>query len=268
MSGKSKRNVERALRAHYRAERGAPDAEAKAATLAAVRAAVASERPAGERGGRDDVRRVRGRSGALHPPARVGSAACARGDHGGGLLAVERHGTRLLGRLGHAGGGDGARRPTRPAGQRHAPRVRARVRLPLRLPRGRAWRGSSCWGARTSWRSRPSRSRRRSRWEPIPSRRSCTHACPTSSRARAPCSLRAAARSSQALPLACVWTLLVMAGAYAVHALAPDAYAQASTWAWALVAVGSLGWAAREVRTWLGSIAAGLDVFAPASTPR
>lgn len=51
MSGKSKRNVERALRAHYRAERGAPDAEAKAATLAAVRAAVASERPAGERGG-------------------------------------------------------------------------------------------------------------------------------------------------------------------------------------------------------------------------
>ena len=45
MSPTSKRDVGRLLQAHYRAERGAPDAAAKAATLKAVRA-VATERPA------------------------------------------------------------------------------------------------------------------------------------------------------------------------------------------------------------------------------
>ena len=43
MSDVGKRDVERLLRAHYRAERGAPDEMSKAAALAAVRAAVASE---------------------------------------------------------------------------------------------------------------------------------------------------------------------------------------------------------------------------------
>ena len=43
MSDVGKRDMERLLRAHYRAERGAPDEASKAAALAAVRAAVASE---------------------------------------------------------------------------------------------------------------------------------------------------------------------------------------------------------------------------------
>ena len=42
MSDVGKRDVERLLRAHYRAERGAPDEMSKAAALAAVRAAVAA----------------------------------------------------------------------------------------------------------------------------------------------------------------------------------------------------------------------------------
>lgn len=73
---------------------------------------------------------------------------------------------------------------------------------------------------------------------------------------------------TKALPLAWLWTLLVMAGAYALFALAPGAYAQASAWAWALVAAGSLVWAAREVRAWLACIARGLDALGPASTLR
>ena len=74
--------------------------------------------------------------------------------------------------------------------------------------------------------------------------------------------------SSQALALSCAWALLVIVGTYAAFSLVPDAYAQASTWAWALVAAGSLGWAAHEVRTWIRGIEGGLDVFAPASAAR
>lgn len=73
---------------------------------------------------------------------------------------------------------------------------------------------------------------------------------------------------SQAMPLACLWALLVMAAAYAVFSLAPHAYAQASGWAWTLVATGSLAWTVREVRTWLGCISSGLDTLAPHSTSR
>ena len=47
MSDVGKRDMERLLRAHYRAERGAPDDASKAAALAAVRAAVASEQRSG-----------------------------------------------------------------------------------------------------------------------------------------------------------------------------------------------------------------------------
>lgn len=70
---------------------------------------------------------------------------------------------------------------------------------------------------------------------------------------------------SQALPLACAWTLLVAACAYALFALAPLAYAQGSAWAWAVVATGSLAWAVREVRAWLACLASGLDALAPSS---
>ena len=70
---------------------------------------------------------------------------------------------------------------------------------------------------------------------------------------------------SQALPLACAWTLLVAGGAYALFTLVPLAYAQGSAWVWALVAAGSLVWAAREVRSWLCAVAGGLDMLAPAA---
>ena len=73
---------------------------------------------------------------------------------------------------------------------------------------------------------------------------------------------------SQALPLGFAWTLLVMAAAYAAFSLVPDAYAQASAWAWALVAAASAAWAAREARAWLGCIAGGLDKLASSSTLR
>ena len=73
---------------------------------------------------------------------------------------------------------------------------------------------------------------------------------------------------SQALPLACAWTLLVAAGAYALFTLVPLAYAQGSAWAWALVAAGSLVWAFREARAWLGGIAGGLDMLAAAANQR
>ena len=74
--------------------------------------------------------------------------------------------------------------------------------------------------------------------------------------------------AAQALPLACAWTLFVMAASYAVFALMPDAYGQASAGAWALVAAASLAWAAREVRAWLGCIAGGLDLLTRASNLR
>ena len=73
---------------------------------------------------------------------------------------------------------------------------------------------------------------------------------------------------SQALPLACAWTLLVAAGAYALFTLVPLAYAQGSAWAWALVAAGSLVWAFREARAWLGGIAGGLDMLAAGANQR
>ena len=50
MSDVGKRDMERLLRAHYRAERGAPDEASKAAALAAVRAV---ERERGGRSGRN-----------------------------------------------------------------------------------------------------------------------------------------------------------------------------------------------------------------------
>ncbi len=267
MSGKNKRNVERALRAHYRAERGAPDAEAKAATLAAVRAAVASEWPTGERGGEMTFAGfVAVQARFIHPRVwaaqlalvAIMAAVClpssgmARGfPVVSGMLAAATVLVGLPDLLASA--------THRVSELEYACRFDCRAVALARLivlgcsdvvaVTAIALAAPIALGA-----------------DPFAS---LVHACVPYFLACAG-ALLVARRfpSSQALPLACVWTLLVMAGAYAVHALAPDAYAQASTWAWALVAAGSLGWTAREVRTWLGSIAAGLDVFAPASTPR
>ncbi|WP_346687051.1 hypothetical protein [Enteroscipio rubneri] len=267
MSGKSKRNVERALRAHYRAERGAPDAEAKAATLAAVRAAVASERPAGERGGGMTFAGfVAVQARFIHPRVwaaqlalvAIMAAVClpssgmARGfSVVSGMLAAATVLVGLPDLLASA--------THRVSELEYACRFDCRAVALARLivlgcsdvvaVTAIALAAPIALGA-----------------DPFAS---LVHACVPYFLACGG-ALLAARRfpPSQSLPLACLWTLLVMAGAYALHALAPGAYAQASTWAWALVAAGSLGWAVREVRTWLGSIAAGLDVFAPAPTPR
>ena len=82
------------------------------------------------------------------------------------------------------------------------------------------------------------------------------------------CAARRSPSMQTALPLACAWTLLVMAAAYAAFLFAPLAYAQASAWAWALVAAASLLWAVHEAHAWLRRIAGGIDVLAPDRTWR
>ena len=82
------------------------------------------------------------------------------------------------------------------------------------------------------------------------------------------CAARRSPSMQAALPLACAWTLLVMAAAYAAFLFAPLAYAQASAWAWALVAAASLLWAVHEAHAWLRRIAGGIDVLAPDRTWR
>ncbi|QOS67414.1 hypothetical protein GS424_012920 [Eggerthella guodeyinii] len=281
MSGTGKRDVERLLRAHYRAERGAPDAASKAATLAAVRAAVASGRPAGARMGAEAAAGAcageRGRRATfagfvaaqarfIHPRVLVAqlalvammvavclpSSGMVRGfSVVSGMLAAATVLVGLPDLLASA--------THRVAELEYACRFDCRAVALARLivlgcsdvvaVTAIALAAPIALGA-----------------DPFAS---FLHACVPYFLSCAG-ALLAARRCppSQALLLACVWTLLVMAGAYAVHSLAPGAYAQASVWLWALVAAASLGWAVREVRTWLGSIAAGLDVFAPAPTPR
>ncbi len=237
-------------------------------------ARVATERPRGASGcgGRASrrryVRRVRGRAGALHPPARVGGPARARGRHGGALPARRAHAPRgfplasgvlaaatvlvglpdLLSSAAH-----------RVAELEYACRFDCRAVALARLivlgcsdvvtVTAIALAAPVMLGA-----------------DPFAS---LVHAC-------APYFLSCAGAlvlvrrcpPSQALPLGCAWTLLGDGGAYAAFSLVPDAYAQASAWAWALVAAGSLAWAAREARAWLGGIAGGLDMLASSSTHR
>ena len=249
MSDVGKRDVERLLRAHYRAERGAPDEMSKAAALAAVRAAVASEQRSsasaeaaagatvGERSREATFAGfVAAQARFIHPRVWVAQLAlvavmavlCLPSSgmaHGipvvSGMLAAA---TVLVG-LPELGCSDvvtvtaiALAAPVMLGADPFASLVHACVPYFL-----------SCAGAL------------------LVARR-----CP----------------SSQALALSCAWALLVIAGTYAAFSLVPDAYAQASTWAWALVAAGSLGWAAHEVRTWIRGIEGGLDVFAPASAAR
>ena len=265
MSDVGKRDVERLLRAHYRAERGGPDADAKAATLAAVRAEAAL--PA--RGAAQPMSFagfVAAQARFIRPQVWVAQLAlvaamvalCLIGDSAprdlslaSGVLAAATVLVGLPDLLASA--------THRVSELEYACRFDCRAVALARLivlgcsdvvaVTAIALAAPIALGA-----------------DPFAS---LVHACVPYFLACGG-ALLAARRfpPSQSLPLACLWTLLVMAGAYALHALAPGAYAQASTWAWALVAAGSLGWAVREVRTWLGSIAAGLDVFAPAPTPR
>lgn len=277
MSGIGRRDVERLLQEHYRAERVAPDAAEKAETLAAVRAAVASERSAragaGTAAGSLGQDREASFAGFVAAQARfvhprvwalqlllvaimavacLSSSGMVRGfSVASGMLAAA---TVLVGLPDLL-----ASTTHRVAELEYACRFDCRAVALARLivlgcsdvvvVTAIALAAPIALGA-----------------DPFAS---LVHACVPYFLSCAG-ALFAARRcpSSQALPLACTWTLFVMAGAYAVHALAPGAYAQASTWSWALVAAVSLGWAAREVRTWLGAIAAGLDALSPASTPR
>lgn len=275
MSPTSKRDVGRLLRAHYRAERGAPDAVAKAATLKAVRAA-ATERPADA--SRDAVGAGVCGHGAtfpsfvavqarfIHPRvwaaqlalvAAMAAACLLAGDApsgfplASGVLAAATVLVGLPDLLSSAS--------HRVAELEYACRFDCRAVALARLVvlgcadvvtvtaialAAPVMLGTDLFA-------------------------SLMHACAPYflSCAGALLLVRRCA-PSQALPLACAWMLLVAAGAYALFTLVPLAYAQGSAWAWALVAAGSLVWAFREARAWLGGIAGGLDMLAAAANQR
>lgn len=271
MSDTDRQNVERLLQAHYRAERGASDAASKAATLAAVRAAVASKQQA-EAGANEQSHRatfagfVAAQARFIHPRVWVAqlalvaimAALCLPSGgmaHGfpvaSGMLAAATVLVGLPDLLASA--------THRVAELEYACRFDCRAVALARLivlgcsdvvaVTAIALAAPIMLGA-----------------DPFAS---LVHACvPYFFSCAGALLVARRCPSSQALPLSCVWTLLVIAGTYAAFSLVPEAYALASTWGWALVAAVSLGWAAREVRTWLCGIEGGLDVFAPASTLR
>lgn len=270
-----KKDVERLLREHYRAERGAPDAAAKAATLKAVRA-VATERPADA--SRDAVGAgvcdhdatfpafVAVQARFIHPRvwaaqlalvAAMAAACLLAGDAPRGLPLVSgvlAAATVLVGLPDLLSSAS-----HRVAELEYACRFDCRaVALARLIVLGCAdvvavtaialaapvMLGTDLFA-------------------------SLMHACAPYflSCAGALLLVRRCA-PAQALPLACAWTLFVAGGAYALFTLVPLAYAQGSAWVWALVAAGSLVWAAREVRSWLACLASGLDALAPSSTLR
>ena len=279
MSDVGKRDVERLLRAHYRAERGAPDEMSKAAALAAVRAAVASEQRSsasaeaaagatvGERSREATFAGfVAAQARFIHPRVWVAQLAlvavmavlCLPSSgmaHGipvvSGMLAAATVLVGLPDLLSSAS--------HRVAELEYACRFDCRAVALARLVvlgcadvvtvtaialAAPVMLGTDLFA-------------------------SLMHACAPYflSCAGALLLVRRCA-PSQALPLACAWTLLVAAGAYALFTLVPPAYAQGSAWAWALVAAGSLVWAFREARAWLGGIAGGLDMLAAAANQR
>lgn len=279
MSDVGKRDVERLLRAHYRAERGAPDEMSKAAALAAVRAAVASEQRSsasaeaaagatvGERSREATFAGfVAAQARFIHPRVWVAQLAlvavmavlCLPSSgmaHGipvvSGMLAAATVLVGLPDLLSSAA--------NRVAELEYACRFDSRAVALARL----IVLGCSDVAVLTAIvLSAPLLLGA----DPFAS---LVHAC-------APYFLSCAGAlvlvrrcpPSQALPLGFAWTLLVMAAAYAAFSLVPDAYAQASAWAWALVAAASAAWAAREARAWLGCIAGGLDKLASSSTLR
>ena len=267
MSATGRKDVERLLRAHYRAERGEADAAAKAATLAAVRVAAGASDAA-----RDDglaasfagfvtaqARFIRPRVWAaqLALVAAMVAACLLAGDAQRGLPLVSgvlAAATVLVGLpdlLSSAA--------NRVAELEYACRFDCRAVALARLIvlgcsdvvvlTAIALAAPLLLGA-----------------DPVAS---LVHACAPYflSCAGALVLVRRCA-PAQALPLACAWTLLVTSAAYAAYVLVPGAYAQTSAWAWALVAAASLAWATREARTWLACIAGGLDALASSSTPR
>ena len=277
MSGIGRRDVERLLQEHYRAERVAPDAAEKAETLAAVRVAVASERSARAGAGTaagslgQDCEAsfagfVAAQARFIHPRvwalqlllvaimavACLSSSGMVRGfSVVSGMLAAA---TVLVGLPDLL-----ASTTHRVAELEYACRFDCRAVALARLivlgcsdvvtVTAIAFAAPVMLGA-----------------DPFAS---LVHACVPYFLSCAGALLVARrCPSSQALALSCAWALLVIVGTYAAFSLVPDAYAQASTWAWALVAAGSLGWAAHEVRTWIRGIEGGLDVFAPASAAR
>lgn len=266
MSGEmGKREVEQLLRAHYRAERGGPDADAKAATLAAVRAEAAlpargSAQPMSFAGFvAAQARFIRPQVWAAQLALVAAMVAlCLLGDSAprdlslaSGVLAAATVLVGLPDLLSSAA--------NRVAELEYACRFDSRAVALARL----IVLGCSDVAVLTAIvLSAPLLLGA----DPFAS---LVHAC-------APYFLSCAGAlvlvrrcpPSQALPLGFAWTLLVMAAAYAAFSLVPDAYAQASAWAWALVAAVSAAWAAREARAWLGCIASGLDKLASSSTLR
>lgn len=268
MSAPSRKDTERLLHAHYRAERGAPDEAAKAAALAAVRAeAAAAEGPARpeERAASFasfvavQARFIRPRVWAAQLALVAAMAAICLLD-GDNLQGVSLASGVLAAATVLVGLPDLLSSAThRVAELEYACRFDCRaVALARLIVLGCAdvmvvtalvLAAPALLGA-----------------DPFSS---LVHAC-------APYFLSCAgalllvrrSEVAHALPLACAWTLLVTAAAYAVFSLVPDAYAQTSAWAWALVAAGSLLWAAREARAWLAGIAGGLDVLSPSTTRR
>lgn len=262
MSAANKKDVERLLRVHYRAERGAPDATAKAAALAAVREATATAEPTTASFASfvaTQVRFIRPRVWAaqLALVAAMAAVCLLEGPmpHGfplaSGVLAAATVLVGLPDLLSSAA--------NRVAELEYACRFDCRAVALARLivlgcadvvaVTAIALAAPVALGA-----------------DPFAS---LVHTCAPYflSCAGALLLVRRCA-ASQALPLACAWTLLVAAGAYALFTFVPLAYAQGSAWAWALVAAGSLVWAAREVRAWLACIAGGLDALASASNHR
>ena len=261
MSDVGKRDVERLLRAHYRAERGAPDEMSKAAALAAVRAAVASEQRSsasaeaaagatvGERSREATFAGfVAAQARFIHPRVWVAQLA---------LVAVMA--VLCLPSSGMAHG--------IPVVSGMLAAATVLVGLPELLASAAHRVAELEYACRFDCRA-------------VALARlivlGCSDVVTVTAIACGPYFLSCAGAllvarrcpSSQALALSCAWALLVIVGTYAAFSLVPDAYAQASTWAWALVAAGSLGWAAHEVRTWIRGIEGGLDVFAPASAAR
>lgn len=200
--------------------------------------------------------------------ARMGGPARARGRHGGPLPPVERHGLHgipvVSGMLAAATVLVGLPELLASAA---APRGRTRVRLPLRLPRGRAGAAH-----RAGVFGRGDGHRHRARGACHARRRSLRVA-----RARVRSLLplvRGRAARGAPVPLIAGAGAVVRVGAAGDRGNVcgvlprPRCVRPGVDMGMGACGGGSLGWAAHEVRTWIRGIEGGLDVFAPASAAR
>ncbi len=245
------------------------DEMSKAAALAACGARWRRSSGRAERGGRAGgnvgERSVRRRSPGSSPSGALSSSAYGWPSSRSwpswrSSAPVERHGARHPGRLGHAGGGDGARGPAELLASAAPAWPNSSTPAASTAARSR-WRGSSCWGVRT-WDGHRHRARAPVMLGADPFGR-LVHACVPYSSVRG-----RAARGAPVPLIAGAGAVVregaaVIAGTYAAFSLVPMRTPRRRHWAWALVAAGSLGWAAHEVRTWIRGIEGG-----PTCSPR